>query len=181
MTHAPTDSTAAAIAPMLRSWTPPLAWGAALIVTAVGAAAIVADDATPLARSTGALLVTLGVAGLGWGAASLARGRTVAPRGALAGIITAIVSLALALATTGGRASLIGVTAAAALLLVTAMLVGAQRRHPAPPADSVRMIPLLLAAALVAVVVTPALGAVQDAALLRDDGTIVVVDPHHGH
>ena len=43
------------------------------------------------------------------------------------------------------------------------------------------MVPLLIAAAIVAVVATPALGTVQDAALQRDDGTVIVVDPHEGH
>jgi len=166
---------------MLRSWTPPLAWGAALIVAGIGAATLIADASTPLARVTGALLVLLGLTGLGWGAVSLARGGAVAPRVALAGILASIVSLGVALVATHGRASLIGAAAATALLLVTATLVSAERRHPSAPASSVRMIPLLLAAALVAIVVTPALGAVQDAALLQDDGTVIVVDPHQGH
>jgi len=36
----------------------------------------------------------------------------------------------------------------------------------------------LAAAALIAVLVTPALGAVQDGILLRDDGTVPVVPNH---
>jgi hypothetical protein len=39
---------------------------------------------------------------------------------------------------------------------------------------------LLVAAAVIAVVVTPALGATQNAVLLRDDGTVPVIS-HEGH
>ncbi len=175
---APTTGTSASL---FRSWAPPLAWGAGLVLAGMGAATMVGDASSPLARGIGLILVALGLAALVWGAASLAQGCIVTPRAALGGVIGALVSLAAVLAATNGRASLIGAAVAVLLLLVTASMVAAERRHPAPPSASVRVIPLMMAAALVAVVATPALGAVQDAALLRDDGTVVVVDPHQGH
>lgn len=181
MTLTVTAPTAGTSASLFRSWAPPLAWGAGLVLAGVGAAAIVGDATSPVARGIGLVLVTLGLAALAWGAASLAQGRIVTPRAALAGVIAALVSVGAVLAATNGRASLIGAAVAVSLLLVTAGMVSAERRHPAPPSASVRIIPLMMAAALVAVVATPALGAVQDAALLRGDGTVVVVDPHQGH
>ncbi|WP_243227658.1 hypothetical protein [Microbacterium sp. CIAB417] len=50
--------------------------------------------------------------------------------------------------------------------------------HASVPAQRLRVGQLLAAAALIAALVTPALGAVQDGILLRDDGTVPVV-PHH--
>jgi len=181
MTLVATHSTTAAKAPTLRSWTPPLAWGAGLVLAGMGASAIVADASTPLARGIGVLFVTVGLGALVWGGVSLARGRVVAPRAALAVSLGVVVGLAVLFAATDGRASLLGGAAALALLLATSALVTLERRHPAPPTASVRIVPMLIAATLVAVVATPALGAVQDAALLRDDGTVIVVDPHQGH
>ena len=137
----------------------------------------------------GALAVGLGLAALVWGAACLSRGRIVTPRVALAGV--ALVGALLA--ATDGRASALAGAIAVAMLVSTAAIVAAARRHPrgaaaartASAATRASIAPGLLstiaAAALVALVVTPALGAVQDAALLRDDGTTVVVDPHGGH
>lgn len=181
MTLVATHSTTAAKAPMLRSWIPPLAWGAGLVLAGMGASAIVADASTPLARGIGVLFVTVALAALAWGGATLARGRVVTPRAALAVSLGAVVGLATLFAVTDGRASLVGAVAALALLLATSAMVAVDRRNAAPVSTSVRIVPMLIAAALVAVVATPALGAVQDAALIRDDGTVIVVDPHQGH
>ena len=123
--------------------------------------------------------MSLGVAALIWGGACLAHGRVLAPRIAIAGIVIALVDLAAMLATTDGRASIVGAASAGALLLVCAALCALEsRRRDAP--SGVRIVPLLLAASLVAVLGTPALGAVQDAATIRDDGTVPVIS-HHGH
>lgn len=181
MTLIATHSTTAAKAPMLRSWIPPLAWGAGLILAGMGASAIVADASTALARGMGVLFVAMGIAALVWGGASLSRGRVVAPRAALAVSLGAVVGLAALFVATDGRASLLGGAAALLLLLGTSMMVAVERRAAAPASASVRILPMLVAAALVAIVATPALGAVQDAALVRDDGTVIVVDPHQGH
>ncbi|MDP0947421.1 hypothetical protein, partial [Klebsiella pneumoniae] len=47
-------------------------------------------------------------------------------------------------------------------------------------AQPMSVLGLLLAASVIAVVVTPALGATQDAVLIRDDGTVPVIT-HEGH
>jgi len=47
-------------------------------------------------------------------------------------------------------------------------------------AQPMSVVGLLVAAAVIAVVVTPALGATQNAVLLRDDGTVPVIS-HEGH
>lgn len=160
-----------------RSWLAPAGWGAGLIIAGIGAASVVTG---PLeARFAGFVGVSLGVAALIWGGACLAHGRVLAPRIAIAGIVIALVDLAAMLATTDGRASIVGAASAGALLLVCAALCTLEsRRRDAP--SGVRIVPLLLAAALVAVLGTPALGAVQDAATIRDDGTVPVIS-HHGH
>lgn len=167
-------------------WLAPIAWGAGLVIAAMGASAIIADGSGVPDRALGLGLLTLGVLSLVWGALSLAHGRIVTPRIALGAIVVALISIGALLPSSGGRASLIAAAIAVALLVVSAALIGAARRYgassgPAAAAGSVRILPLLISAALVAIVVTPALGAVQDAALLRSDGTVVVVDPHQGH
>ena len=156
------------------------AWGAALILSAQGAAAVVAASSPPFARVLGVALVATGIAGLAWGAITLSCGRVVVVRTAFAALVASIVGVGAVMAATGGRASMVAGPVAVGLLLVTAALVAADRRRGSAP-GSTSVGALLLAAAVVAVVTTPALGAVQDAALLRDDGTVVVVDPHHGH
>ncbi|MBN9178204.1 MAG: hypothetical protein J0I43_12670 [Microbacterium sp.] len=161
-----------------RSWLAPAAWGAGLILAGMGAASIVTGALD--ARIAGFAGVSLGVAALIWGGACLARGRIVAPRIAIAGMIAALVDLGALLATTGGRASVVAAASAGALLLACAALSGVESRRRAAPSP-VRIVPLLLAATLVAALGTPALGAVQDAATLRSDGTVPVIDPHHGH
>lgn len=182
MTTVTARSRAADSGGILLPWTIPSAWGAGLILAGMGAAAFVAAIEEPaVARVVGVTMVALGLLALAWGAASLHRGRIVAPRAAIAASVAALAGLGALLVATSGRASVIGAAVATVLLTVTALLVVASRRHGAAPAASVRMLPLLLAAVLIAVVVTPALGAVQDAALVRDDGTLVVVDPHQGH
>lgn len=166
---------------VIRSTLAPIAWGASLVLAAMGASAIVAGASGALPFAVGALLVALGLAGLAWGAAVLARGRVVVPRLAIGAVLGAIVAVGADLAVTAGRASPIGAAVALSLLLATAAMVAAERRRPAPASASVRVVPLLLVAAIIAVVATPALGAVQSAALTRDDGTVIEFDPHQGH
>ncbi len=103
-----------------RSWLAPAGWGAGLIIAGIGAASVVTG---PLeARIAGVVGVSLGVAALIWGGACLAHGRVLAPRIAIAGIVIALVDLAAMLATTDGRASIVGAASAGALLLVCAAL-----------------------------------------------------------
>lgn len=178
MTDSIASSTAGAA--WRRSWATPLAWGGGLVLAGMGGAGIVrASTAATLA--SGVLLVALGVGAVAWGAVSLARGRLVAPRTATAGVVIAIIAVAANVALQPARSSVLGAVAALALLVATATLVARERRHPSAPTRSAAVLPLIAAAALVAVVATPALGAVQDAASVRDDGSLVVVDPHGGH
>ncbi len=162
-------------------WLAPLSWGAGLVLAALGASAIIAGAPAFPPIAVGVALVALGVVALVWGGACLTRGRILAPQAALTGVLAALLSIAAVVLVTGGRASIVGAAVAVALLLVVAALSAAQLRRPTGAARSVPMIPLLIAATLIALTVTPTLGAVQDSALLRDDGTVVVIDPHEGH
>lgn len=172
---------AAAPGAALRAWIVPLAWGAGLISIGMGAAAVTAASSSVWGRGIGIVLATAGAAWLAWGAAALAAGRLPIPRTAAASTLVTVIGVAALLAATGGRASVLAAAVAIVLLLLVAvMTIAAARRGPSAP-GAIRTVPLLLAAAIVAVVATPALGAVQDAALLRTDGTVIVVDPHAGH
>ena len=73
--------------------------------------------------------------------------------------------------------SIVGVSVCVALSAALGACAAAATRSNTP-AQHLRVGQLLAAAALIAVLVTPALGAVQDGVLLRDDGTVPVV-PHH--
>ena len=68
------------------------------------------------ARGAGAVLVIIGVGALGWGAATLARGRILAPRAGVAGALAAFVVAVAALAIDPARTSVAAVGAASVLL-----------------------------------------------------------------
>jgi len=172
---------AAARGAALRSWVVPLAWGAGLVSIGMGAAATTADGSTGPSAGLGVALSAAGLAWLAWGAAALAAGRLPIPRTAAASTLVTVIGVAALLVTTGGRTSVLAAAVAVVMLLVVAVMVIADRRRRPGSASAIRTVPLLLAATIVAVVATPALGAVQDAALLRSDGTVIVVDPHAGH
>jgi len=156
----------------------------------MGAAVMIGEDSSVIARGIAVGAVGLGLAALGWGGAVLAGGRVVAARAALAGILSALVAVGALLAASDGRVSVLGAAVAIVMLVAACGLVTVPSRHrssteasprsDAPPRP-MRVVPLLIASTLVALVATPALGAVQDAALLRDDGTSVVVPAHDGH
>ncbi|GAA1636189.1 hypothetical protein [Microbacterium flavum] len=175
-----TTAPASRSAAIRRTGLAPAAWGAALILAGMGAAVIVSSQSGVPARAVGGLAVALGVAGIVWAGWCLSRGTVLAPRTALGGIMVSLGCVAALLATTGGRASIIAAAVVVALLLASAILTAGEMRHRAAP-TGVRMAPLLIAATLVTLLATPALGAVQDAATVRSDGTIPVIDPHQGH
>lgn len=160
------------------SWVPVVAWGFGLVSIALGAASIVGVQADVLSRALGAAAVVVGLAALAWGAAGLALGRTPLPRSAVVGVSAgAGISVAL-LATEQGRA---GVLAIALLLpLAVAVACGIVRgtRHPSPRSN---LWGVVAAAAIVTLVVVPALGICQGAALLAADGTVLPVVSHDGH
>jgi hypothetical protein len=173
-------------ATFVRSWPSVSAWGAGLIVAALGAGAVVRADSGAAARGLGIGMVVLGLAGLAWGAAALSTGRFVLPRVTLAGVLLALVATTGLMFLAPAHTSIIGVAAASVLLVVVGATAATHlrrlRRDSGAPrtAQPMSVIGLLVAAAVVAVLVTPALGATQDAVLLRDDGTVPVIS-HEGH
>jgi hypothetical protein len=170
-----------------RSWPSVSAWGAGLIIAALGAGAIVRPGSEGVAVVLGAGAVVLGLAALAWGGAVLARGRTLVPRAALGGSLVALVLTAALVVADPAHTSIMGAAAASVLFVVVGATAaghlrrarrndGAADRTPQP----MSVTGLLVAAAVIAVVVTPALGATQNAVLLRDDGTVPVIT-HEGH
>ncbi|GAB3155098.1 hypothetical protein GCM10027058_26820 [Microbacterium neimengense] len=158
-------------------WPAALAWGAALVLTALGAGAVVLQDATSAHRIIGVGAAALGLGGLGWGIAALRAGRLLAPRSTTAGALLAMLVSTSLLASEPAHTSIVGVSVCVALSAALGACAAAATRGNVP-AQHLRVGQLLAAAALIAVLVTPALGAVQDGVLLRDDGTVPVV-PHH--
>jgi len=172
-------------ATFLRSWPSASAWGAGLVMAALGAGAIIRPDSGVALRGLGAGLVGLGLAALVWGGVSLAAGRLAVVRTALAGTLVSLVATAALLFSAPAHTSVVGVAAASVLLVVVGatLAVHVRRRgaHAAPAtARPMSVLGLLVAGAIIGVVVTPALSATQNAILLRDDGTVPVID-HHGH
>lgn len=173
-------------ATFVRSWPSVSAWGAGLITAALGAGAIIRPDSGAVASGLGIGLVVLGLACLAWGAATLSTGRLVVPRITLAGALVALALTAGLMFAAPAHTSILGVTAACALLVVVGATAAVHLRrvsrgpNPTRTAQPMSVVGLLVAAAVIAVVVTPALGATQNAVLLRDDGTVPVIS-HEGH
>ncbi|MFE5410194.1 hypothetical protein [Microbacterium sp. NPDC056569] len=160
------------------SWVPVAAWGFGLVAVGLGAAAIVAVQADALSRVLGALSVAAGLGALGWGAAGLWLARTPAPRVAVVGLFVGTSVAVALLATAPGRASILAVALMLALGVTVACGVVRGMRHPSPRSN---LWGLVGAAALVTLVVVPALGVCQGAALLDADGTVLPVVTHDGH
>jgi hypothetical protein len=171
-------------ATFVRSWPSVSAWGAGLILAALGAGAIVGPSSGAASRGLGAGLVVLGVGALVWGGAVLALGRLITPRATLGGVLAGILFSAALMFVLPSHTSVIAIAVAALLLIVVGAAVAAHlRRRPDPAprtAQPMSVLGLLLAASIIAVVVTPALGATQDAVLIRDDGSVPVIT-HEGH
>lgn len=163
-----------------RSWPSAAAWGAGLVQASLGAGAVVAAESTPAARALGVLLVSAGLVALVWGGFCLHRGRVVLPTLALSASLGGMLAVTALLAILPERTSVLAVGTAIVLLMVVAIGAAvARRRSPRPATPSVWG--LLLAAALIAVLVTPALGAVQNSIIVQDDGTLPAVPSHSGH
>lgn len=171
-------------ATFVRSWPSAAAWGAGLIMAALGAGAIVGSDSGAAARGLGVGLVGLGLASLVWGAATLSAGRLTFPRIALTGALVSLVATAAVVFAMPARVSVLAVFAGISLIVVVGAsaavhLRRARRDAASPSGKPMSVIGLLVAAAVVAVVVTPALNATQGALLLRDDGTVPVISHNH--
>jgi hypothetical protein len=150
------------------SWPALAAWGGGLVQLALGAGAITGAGEGSAIRVAGILLTVVGAVAIGWGAATLARGRIVVPRlgigGSLAGIVTAVATMSLDPA----RVSVFAVAAASALLVAVALGCALGLRRTSRPASArttdaarPRVIGLLVGALLVAGVVTPALASTE--------------------
>lgn len=172
-------------ATFVRSWPSVSAWGAGLILAALGAGAIVGPSSGAASRGLGAGLVVLGVAALVWGGAALALGRLVFPRATLAGVVTGLLASSALMFVLPSHTSVIAVAAAWLLLIgVGAGIAPTLRRRgraesTPSTAQPMSVWGLLLAASIIAVVVTPALGSAQDAVLIRDDGSVPVITHDH--
>ncbi|MDQ1085125.1 MULTISPECIES: hypothetical protein [Microbacterium] len=173
-------------ATFLRSWPSVSAWGAGLIVAALGAGAIVRPGSEATAIGLGTGMVVLGLALLAWGGAVLSKGRLLAPRATLAGTLATLVATAALVVVDPAHTSILGAAAASVLLVVVGATAAGHLRRVRDEGSADRsaqpmsVVGLLVAAAVIAVVVTPALGATQNAVLLRDDGTVPVIT-HEGH
>lgn len=171
-THAP------ASAP---SWAAVSAWGAGLLEIALGAGLMTSPGGA--ARGAGIVLVIIGAGALGWGVVMLVRGRVIAPRAGIAGALAGLIGAVLALGIDTGRTSVIAVGAASALLVATALACGAElrRRRSSARSGQPRLAVFLVAAVLVAGVVTPALGATEAGRLAPDHSEHGLVVPGHQH
>ncbi|MEU1972946.1 hypothetical protein ABZ477_14930 [Microbacterium sp. NPDC019599] len=152
------------------------AWGAGLIQLALGAGVLTASDG---GRAVGVPLVLLGSASIAWGAAALARGRVIAPRASVAGVLSGIAATAVAVWVDPARTSVIAAGAASLLLLAVGIVCGRAIRGRGTDAAPPRVGALLLAAVLVAGVVTPALAATEAGRL--GGGGHGVVQGGHAH
>lgn len=148
-------------------WAAIAAWGGGLIQLALGAGAVTTAGGSPAIRVAGFLLIAMGAAAIGWGAATLARGRIVVPRLSVAGSLAGILLVAATMALDPTRVSVFAVAAASALLIAVALAaaVGIRRarrpRSSRPDGGRPRLLGLFVAAILVAGVVTPALAATE--------------------
>ena len=148
------------------SWPAVAAWGGGRVQLALGAGAITAAEGGPAIRVAGILLAVIGVVAIGWGAATLARGRIVVPRLGIAGSLAGILAAAAAMALDPARVSVFAVAAGIALLMAVAFgcalaLRRGRLRARGADAGRGRLVGLLVAAVLVAGVVTPALAATE--------------------
>lgn len=162
------------------SWPAVSAWGAGLILAALGAGAIVGESSPLPARAAGSLLFATAIATLAWGTATLLRGRILVPRAALAGVVVGMLAQTALLVLSPAHTSVWAVGAGTAVLLVIAGYAAVALRRPGRAERAPSVWGLMLAAAVMSVVVTPSLGATQDAVLIRGDGTVPVVT-HDGH
>ncbi|WP_133541992.1 hypothetical protein [Microbacterium sp. BK668] len=139
-------------------WPAIAAWGSGLVQLALGAGAVTGGTGP-----AGLPLIALALLALAWGAITLARGRIVAPRAGVAGVLAGLVAGAVALAADPARTSVTAVAAASILLISVAVGCGRALRAEARPGDASqpRLAGILVAAVVVAAVVTPALGATE--------------------
>ena len=170
------------------SWPAIAAWGAGLIQLALGAGAITGVGGGLAIRVAGIFLIVIGAVAIGWGAATLARGRIVVPRLAVGGSLAGILTTTAAMALDPTRVSVFAVAVASALLIAVALGCTLARRRASLPAQSrttdaarPRLVGLIVGAVLVAGVVTPALAATEAGqhAVPHGEHSEIVEPGHH--
>lgn len=175
------------------SWPAFAAWGGGLIQIALGAGAITGEGASVAARAAGFLLLTLGLAALGWGLATLVRGHIVVPRTSAAGAVVGIVLAATQLGLDPSRTSIFAVAVASLLLLAVALRSVREIRRAngrtttaetdaAAPRETpnANVLGIVVGALLVAALVTPALAATEAGQLAPDHGDHgMIMEPGH--
>lgn len=176
----------------MRAWTTVTSWGGGLIQFAVGAG-LITGTSTLAARGYGLVLVIAAGAGLLWAALHLA-GRAL-PRWGVAFAVAGVILTGASLAVDTGRVSAMAVGAGAALWAVAGATVAASTRPPrrttAAQSQGRHMrgsgrrngvTGMLVAAVVVAGVVTPALASTEAGRLAPDHSThTFVFDGGHGH
>ena len=169
------------------SWPALAAWGGGLVHLALGAGAITGAGGGPAVRVVGAILTVVGAVAIGWGAATLARGRIVVPRLGIGGSLAGILIAAAAMSLDPTRVSVFAVAAASALLVAAALGCALALRRTSRPASArttdaarPRVIGVLVGALLVAAVVTPALASTEAGQHAVPHGEMVeLVEPGH--
>ncbi|MFB7250023.1 hypothetical protein [Microbacterium sp. NPDC056234] len=168
-------------------WPSIAAWSGGLILLALGAGALTAAQGAPAIRLMGVALVAAGAVAIGWGAATLILGRTLAPR---IGVVGAMASAAIAVAAFAldpSRMGILAVAPAVALLLVVGVACALELRalRSRPRQDGTpgraRLAEIIIGAVLAAAVVTPALSAVEAGYLAPAGGDVVIPDTGHHH
>ena len=147
------------------SWPAIAAWGGGLVQLALGAGTIMTEGGGSAIRVAGIILVLIGAGALGWGAASLARGRIVVPRLGIAGSLAGILAATAAMALDPIRVSVFAVAAGIVLLIAvalgSALTLRRQTRPAKADAGTRNLVGLIVAAVLVAGIATPALAATE--------------------
>jgi hypothetical protein len=173
-----------------RSWPSLAAAGAGLIQLAIAAGVVTGAGGESRAVGPGvlaAVLLVLGPAALGWAAFVLVRGRIVAPRLGMLGSVAAIIALTGMLMVEPDRTSILAVGVAVAFLMVTGAACALQTRRAArasgtaPRTARVSAIGVLVGAAAVAALVTPALASTEAGQLAPSHSEHMVVPGGHGH
>ncbi|GAA4044772.1 hypothetical protein [Agromyces indicus] len=175
-----------ALAAITRSWPMLGALGAGLVLAALAAGA---GGATQVA------LAGLGIAALGWGVLSLRAGRALAPRSTLGTCVGALLAAGGAVAAGATTGIPGGPLAAASVFIATVALSAAldlrRRRGRRTAAADARasaeahprlgLIGLMVGAALVSALATPALAATEAGELAVPHGEHGTHDPGHRH
>lgn len=157
------------------------AWGAGLLLIALGAGALTAELTLLAGRAVGFLLATAGLAALVWGAISLATGRLVAVRLAVAAALASLIGVVAAFVIDPAGNSVFSVAAAILLLMIVAAWCAVAARHDAAARGGSGVVAIVLTAIAVAGVVTPALASTELARVSADSGGTITVIDRTGH